>query len=217
MAGNWKMYKTPAETTAFFEKFRPLVANAKHCEIVICPPFPIFRRGRSRARNKHSKSARRICIGPGRRLHRRSFAGHASRRWMHAGDRRAQRAPPVFRRDRRDRAQENPGRARGRTDADRVRRREAWTSTKAGETDAVLSRQLRRRVGRLTPEQFRSIVIAYEPVWAIGTGKTATPEIAAAAHRVIRTRCAREFGAEAADAVPDSVRRQREAGQRDAA
>src|SRR5215471_4609648 len=39
MAGNWKMYKTPAETTQFFEKFRPLVANSSHCEIVICPPF----------------------------------------------------------------------------------------------------------------------------------------------------------------------------------
>src|SRR5262249_11740539 len=39
MAGNWKMYKTPAETTAFFEKFRPLAGNASHCEVVICPSF----------------------------------------------------------------------------------------------------------------------------------------------------------------------------------
>src|SRR3974377_640084 len=39
MGGNWKMYKTPAETTAFFEKFRPLVEKSEHCEIVICPPF----------------------------------------------------------------------------------------------------------------------------------------------------------------------------------
>src|SRR5690349_8038766 len=39
MAGNWKMFKTPAETAAFFEKFLPLVANAAHCEIVLCPPF----------------------------------------------------------------------------------------------------------------------------------------------------------------------------------
>ena len=39
MAGNWKMYKTPAETTAFFEKFRPLVEKTEHCEIVICPPY----------------------------------------------------------------------------------------------------------------------------------------------------------------------------------
>ena len=39
IAGNWKMYKTPAETTAFFEKFLPLVASSTHCEIVIAPPF----------------------------------------------------------------------------------------------------------------------------------------------------------------------------------
>ena len=41
MAGNWKMYKTPAETHAFFEAFKPLVADAAHCDIVICPPFRI--------------------------------------------------------------------------------------------------------------------------------------------------------------------------------
>ena len=39
MAGNWKMFKTPAETQSFFEKFRPLVEQSGHCEIVICPPF----------------------------------------------------------------------------------------------------------------------------------------------------------------------------------
>jgi triosephosphate isomerase (TIM) len=46
MAGNWKMYKTPAETTAFFEKFRPLVAASGHCEIVICAALHQSRRGR---------------------------------------------------------------------------------------------------------------------------------------------------------------------------
>jgi triosephosphate isomerase len=45
IAGNWKMYKTPTETTLFFEKFRPLVEQSQHCEIVICPPF-----------NEHSRS-----------------------------------------------------------------------------------------------------------------------------------------------------------------
>src|SRR3954451_20939324 len=40
MAGNWKMYKTAAETTSFFDKFNGLVERSGHCEIVICPPFP---------------------------------------------------------------------------------------------------------------------------------------------------------------------------------
>jgi triosephosphate isomerase len=39
MAGNWKMFKTPADTTAFFEKFLPLVAGATHADVAICPPF----------------------------------------------------------------------------------------------------------------------------------------------------------------------------------
>jgi len=53
----------------------------------------------------------------------------------------------------------------------------------------------------LTPEQFAKTVIAYEPVWAIGTGKTATPEIAADAHRVIRSQVREKFGKDAGDAV----------------
>jgi hypothetical protein len=51
MAGNWKMYKTPAETTAFFEKFRPLVEKSEHCEIVICPPFTNLAAAVDAARN----------------------------------------------------------------------------------------------------------------------------------------------------------------------
>ena len=61
----------------------------------------------------------------------------------------------------------------------------------AGLTQQVLSRQFSGGPGALTPEEFSRILIAYEPVWAIGTGRTATPEIAAEAHRLLR-RCAGE-------------------------
>ncbi len=79
----------------------------------------------------------------------------------------------------------------------------------------MLGHQLRGCVDYLTPEQFRGIVIAYEPVWAIGTGKVATPEIAAAAHAFIRAQIRERFGTSAADACrilyggsvkPDNVR-----------
>jgi len=53
----------------------------------------------------------------------------------------------------------------------------------------------------LTPEEFSRILIAYEPVWAIGTGKVATPEIAAAAHRFLRQRAELEFSAQIACAL----------------
>ena len=91
---------------------------------------------------------------------------------------------------------------------------ERLADREAGETEAVLSLQFRGGIALLTPEQFARIVIAYEPVWAIGTGKTATPEIAADAHRVLRGQVRARYGA-AADAVrilyggsvkPDNVR-----------
>ncbi len=80
MAGNWKMYKTPSETAAFFEKFRPLVADSTHAEIVICPPFVEYS-GRRRSGPGHAHPDRRAksVLGQGRRLHRRSLRGHAAR------------------------------------------------------------------------------------------------------------------------------------------
>src|SRR5260370_338839 len=72
----------------------------------------------------------------------------------------------------------------------------------AGLTGEVLSRQFSGGPGALTPEEFSRILIAYEPVWAIGTGRTATPEIAAEAHRLLR-RCAGEkFSIRHASALP---------------
>jgi len=64
----------------------------------------------------------------------------------------------------------------------------------------VLGYQLRGCLDHLTPEQVRGIVIAYEPVWAIGTGKVATPEIARSAHAFIRAQIRERFGLAAADA-----------------
>ena len=64
----------------------------------------------------------------------------------------------------------------------------------AGRTEAVLVDQFQNGIAPLTPEQFARIVIAYEPVWAIGTGKTATPEIAAEAHGIIRAQVSKQYG-----------------------
>jgi triosephosphate isomerase len=71
----------------------------------------------------------------------------------------------------------------------------------SGRTEAVLVSQFQKGIAGLSEQQFAKIVIAYEPVWAIGTGKTATPEIAADAHRAIRAQVRKKYGKEAADAV----------------
>jgi triosephosphate isomerase len=86
----------------------------------------------------------------------------------------------------------------------------------SGLTASVLMEQFNGGVGGLTSEQFAKIVIAYEPVWAIGTGRTATPEIAADAHKVIRAEARERFGGDAAHHVrilyggsvkPDNVKK----------
>jgi len=69
-----------------------------------------------------------------------------------------------------------------------------------GATETVLRTQCAGGILGLTAEQFARVAIAYEPVWAIGTGKTATPEIAAHAHGVLRAEVASHFG-EAAGAA----------------
>jgi triosephosphate isomerase len=74
---------------------------------------------------------------------------------------------------------------------------ESLEERESGATESVLLSQIQNGIARLSADQFSRIVIAYEPVWAIGTGKTATPEIAAEAHRYIRTQIRNSYGGRA--------------------
>jgi triosephosphate isomerase len=69
----------------------------------------------------------------------------------------------------------------------------------AGGTEELLEEQFNGGIASLSPDQFAKIVLAYEPVWAIGTGKTATPEIAEEAHRFLRSLAAKKFGSQATE------------------
>jgi triosephosphate isomerase len=201
MAGNWKMYKTPAETTAFFEKFRPLVANSTHCEIVICPPF--------------TNLAAAVAAAAGTRIR----VGAQNIAWAKEGAFTAEISGPMINAagathaivghsERRQYFAETDETVLKRTLAalefgltpivcvgERLEEREG------GRTEAVLAAQFQKGIAGLAPEQFAKIVIAYEPVWAIGTGKTATPDMAADAHRTIRAQVRAKFGPAAGDAV----------------
>ena len=134
--------------------------------------------------------------------------GEGRRRALRA--RRPLGAPPRVRRDRRaDRAQ-----VRGRGAKRAVRRCSASarcsTSARRATTNDVVSASAPRRLERLDAGRpMSSMAIAYEPVWAIGTGKTATPEDASAVHAVIRARAARDRSA-ARRSDPDSLRRKRQ-------
>jgi triosephosphate isomerase (TIM) len=201
IAGNWKMYKTQAETRAFFEAFRPLVAESKHCDIVVAPPYTALvvaaeaARGSAisiAAQNVHGRpegaftgeiSARMLvesgCTGV--------IIGHSERRqYFNDTDETVHRKTKA--------ALEG-----GLTPIVCVG--EILSEREGNLTEAVLKRQFEGGLGALTPAEFSRILLAYEPVWAIGTGKTATPEQAAQAHRYLRDLSAARFSFEEASAL----------------
>ena len=198
MAGNWKMYKTPNETCAFFDTFKPLVANSTHCEIVICPPFVDLPAARDACHGTH------IQIG-GQNLSwakEGAYTGEISADMLKAV---GSKWVIVAHSERRQYFAETDESANKKIVAalegglipiycvgERLHEREA------AKTHQVLETQCLGGVANLTPEQFSRVVIAYEPVWAIGTGKVATPEIAADAHRCIREQIRKMFGPDAA-------------------
>ncbi len=201
MAGNWKMYKTPAETTAFFEKFRPLVEKAEHCEIVICPPFIDLAAAVAAAKGSH--------IG----------IGAQDLYWAKEGAYTGEVSAPMIKAAGCSHVIIGHSERRqyfGETDETVLKKTiaalengltpivcvgETLSQRESGATETVLVEQFRRGIAGLAPDQFARIVIAYEPVWAIGTGKTATPEIAADAHRIIRAQARQTFGADTAAAI----------------
>jgi triosephosphate isomerase len=198
MAGNWKMYKTPSETRAFFEVFRPLVAEAKHCEIVICPPF--------------SDLAAAVEAAKGSNIQ----VGAQNLYWAKEGAFTGEVSGPMIRAAGASHVIIGHSERRqffGETDETVLKKTVAaldaglWPIVCVGEllehresgnTEAVLREQCLKGITGLDAQQFAKIVIAYEPVWAIGTGKTATPEIAADAHRIIRRETRARYGNEAA-------------------
>ena len=93
---------------------------------------------------------------------------------------------------------------------------EMLAERESGKTEEVLVTQFREGLASLTAEQFAKVVVAYEPVWAIGTEKTATPpQIASDAHAVIRKKRQLCSAGQRSEGVAHSVRRQREARQRE--
>ena len=215
MAANWKMYKTPSETCTFFEKFKPLVANSTHCEIAIFPPFVDLPAAIDACHGTQ------IQIG-GQNLFwakEGAYTGEISADMLKAA---GSKWVLVAHSERRQYFGETDETANKKLVAaiesgltpiycvgEKLHDRET------AKTNQVLEKQCLGGIAGLTPDQFSRIVIAYEPVWAIGTGKVATPEIAADAHRCIREQVRKEHGSEAAAACrilyggsvkPDNIR-----------
>jgi triosephosphate isomerase len=201
IAGNWKMFKTLAETRAFFSAFTPLVSARSYCDIVVAPPFTAISTAAEAAKGTNiaisgqnvSWSKEGAFTGEVSAIMlaeagcRYVIVGHSERRQLfrETDDNVAKKSLMALG------AGLTPIICVGETDEERTN----------GLEQEVLKRQFTGGPGALTPDEFSRILLAYEPVWAIGTGKTATPEIAAAAHRFLRQCAAEQFSAAHASAL----------------
>jgi triosephosphate isomerase len=198
IAANWKMFKTPAEANAFVDAFLPLVAGHDRDEIALFPspvllPTVITAAKGSNvavgAQNIHFAEegayTGETSIGQLKAVGgTHTLIGHSERRQYFA-------------------------------ETDEIVNKKLHTALKhgivpvvcvgevleereAGKTEAVLKTQVTGAFAGITAEAAAPIVVAYEPVWAIGTGKTATPEMAVDAHKIIRSEVARLLGANVA-------------------
>jgi len=201
IAANWKMYKTPTEAQSFLHTFLPLVKDQTQGEIVICPPAVDL------APVVHAVKGTEVMVGA-QNMHfaeEGAFTGEISASMLVAlgvshvilghSERRQYFAE---------------------TD-DSVNRKliaalkhhlipivcvgEHEEQRENGMTEEVLCRQISRALHQIDPTRLRPMIVAYEPIWAIGTGKTATPAIAAEAHLIVRSEVARLVGRPVADAL----------------
>jgi triosephosphate isomerase len=198
IAGNWKMYKTQAETRGYFSAFAPLVARSTHCDIVIAPPFTALAAAVEAARGTAIQVA-------AQNLHweaEGAFTGEISPRMLvETGC----VAVIIAHSERRQYFGETDEGANKKVKAALAAALtpilcvgETLAEREGGKTEEVLERQFRGGVAALTGAEFSRIILAYEPVWAIGTGRTATPELAAEAHRFLRQQAAAVFTPERA-------------------
>ena len=189
-----------AELTAFTGRFIPLVANADEVDIVIASPFTLLDRLaqqiagtaiQSAGQNVNPEESGALTgeIAPGMLADmgcRYAIVGHSERRILYGE------------------SDEWVARKTAALLHHRIRPivcvGETLEQRDAGRALEVVETQIRESLARVPSDQAEQIVVAYEPVWAIGTGRTATPEIAQQAHEQIRKRLAAQFG-EAGDRI----------------
>jgi triosephosphate isomerase len=201
LAANWKMHKTLAEAESFAQAFLPQVADADGVDVVIAPPFTALAAlGRALDGSRVALAAQNVNpesqgaftgeIAAGMLLDvgcAYGIVGHSERRSLYAetDDLIARKAAALLALDVR------PIVCVGETLAER----------EAEQTFAVIGRQLAGSLAGLPAARAAEIVVAYEPVWAIGTGLTATPEEAQRVHALIRGWIGEARGAGFAEAL----------------
>jgi triosephosphate isomerase len=201
IAGNWKMCKNQKQTRAFFRAFKPLVAEVSDCDIVIAPPFTDIPVAVKAAKGTsigisgqdvfwEKEGAFTGEISTGMLVEAGCgyvIVGHSERRQFFG-----ETNETVLKKTK-------AALTAGLTPI--VCIGEMLSDHEAGNTHKVIEEQFKGSVGALTPEEFSRILVAYEPVWAIGTGRTATPEIAANVHKFVRQCASAQFSPSHASAL----------------
>jgi triosephosphate isomerase (TIM) len=201
IAGNWKMYKTIPEAIAFIDSLKTTVADVSHCEIVVAPSFTSLSAAAKAAAGSNIHVAGQDMgwekegaftgdvSGPMLRdagcTH--VIVGHSERRQYHHET------------DENVNHKTQAALAAGLTPIVCVG--ETLAEREADRTQEILERQFKGGFAGLPLPDFSRVIIAYEPVWAIGTGRTATPVIAAESHRILRRLVEDQFGEEASQKV----------------
>ena len=196
IAANWKMYKTPDQTHEFFRDFLPLVKDHTRDEIAVCPPFVDLPSAVESARGSN------VAIG-GQNLYwekEGAFTGEISAPMLlavgatHVIIGHSERRQYFGETDDTMNMKLKVALEAGLTPIVCVG--EVLEEREANLTDDVLRRQCLRAFHAISGKKAVKLVVAYEPVWAIGTGKTATPQMASDAHAIIRGEAGKAFGDE---------------------
>ena len=201
IAGNWKMNKNASEGKALVEALKAKTAEFDNVEIVVCPPFTTI--------GAVVEAAAGSNIGVGaQNIHwaeNGAFTGEISADMLKTS---GVKYVIIGHSERRQYFGETDETVNKRLAAALaaglipiVCIGELLEEREAGKTEEVLATQIRGGLANVSKEDAAKIVIAYEPVWAIGTGKTATPEMAQAAHAFIRAELAAMFGSDTAEAM----------------
>ena len=196
VAGNWKMHKTGPEAREFCAALAGLVGDAPAADVAVCPPYTAL------------EASAEVLAGSPIAVYAQNV--HENEKGAHTGD----ISSAMILATGADGALvgHSERRAEGDTDAQialRVRNAidagllvvlccgESLDTRKAGETEAWVTRQIRSALEHVTASDITSLVIAYEPIWAIGTGETASPEQAQEACAIVRRVAAETVDGEA--------------------
>jgi triosephosphate isomerase len=202
IVGNWKLNKTPSEARAFTQRLKETLPQNRRAELVVAPPFPALQ-------------AVRDALGQSSGV----LVGAQDLFWEDQGAFTGEVSAPMLKdlgcryvlighSERRQWFGE-----RDETVAKKVKAAlrhevvpivcvgESVAEREADRTEDLITSQVEKGIGDCSAHAIQRMVIAYEPIWAIGTGRAATPEQASAVHQMIRRLIAKQWGSEAAQAL----------------